>query len=74
MNVEAVKSRYENQLMSLPNVTGIGIREKAGKRVIAVYVTRKVPVASLRPQDIVPQNLEGWEVDVQEIGVTRTLE
>lgn len=33
MNIEDVKRKYEEQLMQLPNVTGIGIGEKAGKEV-----------------------------------------
>ena len=72
MNIEAVQRKYEAKLMQLPNVTGLGIGEKAGKQVIKVFVTRKVPESLLRPEEIVPKNLEEWETDVDEIGVVST--
>ena len=69
MSIEAVKKKHEEKLMRLPNVTGVGIGEKAGKAVIKVFVTHKVPKSALRPQEIVPELLEGYESDVEEIGV-----
>lgn len=61
--------KYEEQLMRFRNVSGVGIGEKDGKRVIKVFVTHKVPESDLRPQDIIPKTLEGYETDVEEIGV-----
>ena len=61
--------KYEEQLIRLPNVTGVGIGGKAGKAVIKVFVTHKVPESALRSQEIVPKSLEGYETDVEEIGV-----
>ena len=69
MKIETVKQKYEEQLMRLPNVTGVGIGEKAGKKVIKVFVTTKVPESSLRPEAIVPKTLGGCSTDVEEIGV-----
>jgi hypothetical protein len=69
MNIEAIQKKYEDHLMRLPNVTGVGIGENAGKKVIKVFVTHKVPVSSLQPQEIVPQKLDNYETDVEEIGV-----
>lgn len=69
MSIEAVKLNHEEQLMRLPNVTGVGIGEKAGKVVIKVFVTHKAPESALRPQDVVPKTLEGYETDVEETGV-----
>ena len=69
MRIEAVKEQYEEQLMRRPNVTGVGIGEKGGKEVIKVFVTHKVPESSLRPEEIVPETLEEYEVDVEEIGI-----
>ena len=69
MSIEAVKKKHEEKLMRLPNVTGVGIGEKTGKAVIKVFVTHKVPESALRPQEIVPELLEGYESDVEEIGV-----
>jgi hypothetical protein len=68
MSAELVKEKYEDQLMSLPNVTGVGIGERGGREVIKVFVTRKVPRTSLSKEDVVPQTLEGCEVAVEEIG------
>jgi hypothetical protein len=69
VRIEAVKRQHEEQLLRLPNVTGVGIGEKAGKVVIKVFVTHKVPESALRPQEIVPKTLEGYETDVEEIGI-----
>ena len=68
MNLEAVKKKYEEQLMKLPNVMGVSIGEKGEKKVIKVFVTRKLPESSLRSEEIIPETLEGFEVDVEEIG------
>ncbi len=69
MSIELVRKKYEEQLMRLPNVSGVGIGEKSGKEVIKVFVSHKLPESSLRPQDVVPKMLEGYETDVEEIGV-----
>ncbi len=69
MNIENVQRKYEEQLMQLPNVSGVGIGEKSGKEVIKVFVSRKLPESSLGPLDVVPKILEGYETDVEEIGV-----
>lgn len=69
MTIEGAKRKYEEQLMRLPNVTGIGIGEKAGRQVMKVFVTHKVPESALRPEEIIPKTLEGVETDVEEIGV-----
>ena len=66
--IDAVRRKYEDQLMSLPNVTGVGIGEKNGKPVIKVFVTRRVPESSLRPDEMIPGALEGYETDVEEVG------
>jgi hypothetical protein len=68
MSIESVKSKYEDQLMQLPNVTGVGIGQKRGKEVIKVFVTHKVPDSALQPHEVVPKTLEGYETDVEDIG------
>jgi hypothetical protein len=69
MSIEAVKMKHEEQLMRLPNVTGVGIGQKAGKASIKVFVTHKVPESALRPAEVVPKTLDGYQTDVEEIGV-----
>jgi hypothetical protein len=62
------KSRHEAELLGLPNVTGVGIGERAGKPVIKVFVTKKVHASQLARDELVPRSLEGHEVDVEAIG------
>lgn len=68
MNIDQVKQLHEDKLMELPNVIGIGIGEKDGHSVIKVFVTHKVEAASLKPGEVVPKRLAGFDVDVEEIG------
>ena len=74
MSIESVRKNYEEQLMQLPNVTMVAIGEKAGKDVIKVYVTHKVPESELRPEDIIPKTLDGYQIDVEESGVVSALD
>jgi hypothetical protein len=74
MNVESVRQKYEETLMGLPNVVGLGIGEKAGKEVIKVFVTQKLPESALQTKEIIPAVLEGWDVDVEEIGTVMAQE
>ena len=63
--------------MSKANVVGIGVgyRYQAGKPTgtvaLVVMVSRKVPRHALAPQDILPTEIEGIPVDVQEVGELR---
>jgi hypothetical protein len=68
IGIDEVRSRHEAALLELPNVTGVGIGERAGRPVIKVFVTEKVPESSLAPHERVPASLDGHEVDVEEIG------
>ena len=68
MDIELVLRKHETELMNLANVQGVGLGEQAGKPVIKVFVDAKVPESSLPPDQIVPKNLEGCEVHVEEIG------
>jgi len=67
-SADAVRQKYEDRLMRLPNVAGLGIGEKSGKIVIKVLVTRKVPKSLLKAREIVPEFLDGYETDVEEVG------
>ena len=66
--IAEAKSEHESELLALPNVTGVGIGERAGKPVIKVFVTEKVPESQLAPEERVPTSLEGYDVDVETIG------
>lgn len=68
MSILMVVNKYQDQLLQLPNVTGIGIGERAGEEVIKVFVTHKVPESQLKPQEVVPRMLEDYTIDVEVIG------
>lgn len=72
--VRAVKERYEAELMAHANVVGVGIGYKyenglpTDELAIVVNVIRKKPLSDLTRADIIPAELEGIPVDVQEVG------
>lgn len=75
--LRAVKAAHEADLMSKPNVVGVGIglRQREGlpteEPAIIVSVTHKVPAAQLDPWEVIPCELEGMPVDVQAVGELR---
>jgi hypothetical protein len=70
--IESIKRKWEKRLLKLANVTGVGIGKKyvGGKPTeetcIVVFVTRKLPKEALKPQDLVPAEIEGVKTDVRE--------
>jgi hypothetical protein len=68
MDIEAVLRRYEDELMAYPNVNAVGVGEKSGRPVIKVMVVKKVPEDSLKPDQVLPKELEGFALDIEEIG------
>ncbi|MBN2502966.1 MAG: hypothetical protein JXB38_19460 [Anaerolineales bacterium] len=72
--IVTVKDRYKDQLLKKANVVGVGVGrrkvtgELTNRLVLVVMVEKKVPVAQLDPQDVLPKELEGVSVDVQEMG------
>ena len=77
--VRAIKAKYEQELLSKPNVVGLGIgyREVGGQMTnqvgLIVMVRRKVPRAQLAPQEVIPAQIEGIPTDVREVGEVRAL-
>jgi len=68
VEIEAVLRKHEDALLAYPNVNAVGIGERAGHPVIKVMVIKKVPESSLQPDQVIPRELEGCELDVEEIG------
>ncbi|MEZ4593761.1 MAG: hypothetical protein R3D55_21840 [Chloroflexota bacterium] len=70
----AVKEAHEAELLAKKNVVGVGIgfrqqrQMRSDEVVLVVMVERKVPRAQLAPEDIIPGQIEGVPVDVQESG------
>jgi len=69
MDITEVMRRHEEQILRLPNVTGIGIGEKDSQPVIKIFV-------SVMPSEVelsqVPRVLDGYPTDVEEIGIVMT--
>ncbi len=70
MDAQQVRRRHESELMSLPNVNGVSVARDPVTQsdAIVVYVTRKVPGSQLRPDEVIPDELDGIPVRVVEIG------
>jgi hypothetical protein len=72
-----VKEAHEQRLLRMANVVGVGVglRRRAGAQsrevAIVVLVSRKVPRIQLSPKDVIPAEIEGVPVDVQEVGEVR---
>jgi hypothetical protein len=77
--VTKIKAHYEKELMKLANVIGVGIGFKYKKGqptdevALVVNVSQKKPLTDLSKQDIIPSELEGVLVDVQEVGKIKAL-
>ena len=69
MKIIEVQQKYENFIMQLPNVTGMGIGLKQDESVIKVFVSKKLPKDCLQPGEIIPKTLDGYPTDVEEIGI-----
>ncbi len=73
-HIQAVKVRYEADLLKKANVVGVGIglRMRQGRPVggpaLIVNVTHKVPLEQLHPTDRIPDMLDGVRVWVEAIG------
>lgn len=73
-HIEAVQTRYERMLMSLPHVVGvsIGMAQKDGEYTedlaLIVMVDEKIPLAQLAESAMVPQMIDGVRIDVQQTG------
>lgn len=70
----AVRRAHQAELMAKPNVVGVGVgyRWVAGQRTetvaLVVMVTHKLPPEALTPEDVIPPEIDGVPVDVQEVG------
>ena len=67
-NVKEIKATHEKSLLKRKNVCGVGI---SGEKII-VLVEKKLPLEELKEKDIVPENLDGFDTDVIEVGKVST--
>src|SRR5687768_7817597 len=70
----AVQVKHMDKLMSYPNVVGIGIgfaqdgEQPTNQPAVIVMVSEKLPMAQLAEEDVLPKELVGIRIDVQETG------
>ena len=71
---QSVQAKYVDELMAKPYVVGVGIglakkdNTITQKVALIVMVSEKLPEAQLAPEDVLPKELDGVPVDVQEMG------
>lgn len=69
-----VQAKYIDMLMAKPNVVGVAlgyVRENGSptdQKGIVVMVSKKVPESELTAKELIPHELDGVRVDVQEFG------
>jgi hypothetical protein len=72
--VTAVQSKYQDILMSKPNVVGVAVGVakaegvSTGELALVVMVDKKIPDDELALNERIPSVLDGVRVDVQEVG------
>lgn len=72
--ITRVQARYAESLMSLPHVVGVavGLAQKNGayteELALVVLVDEKVSLQALAPNEVIPAELDGVRVDVQQTG------
>ena len=77
--VSDIQARYSEMLMQKAHVIGVGVGlckqngEYTDEFCLVVLVDQKVPADQLAPQDLVPREIEGVRVDVQETGTFAAL-
>jgi hypothetical protein len=71
------QSAVQDVLLQVPTIVGVALGHKVvggidtGDRAIVVLVERKLPLAQLAPEHVVPPSIDGIPTDVQEVGVLR---
>jgi len=72
---QLVQKKYTEMLLKIPHVMGVavGLEKKDGAYTgdvcLVVMVDKKRAAGELAPSDVIPKELDGVKVDVQEIGV-----
>ena len=71
---EEVKLRYQEEILTKANVVGVGVglRRRGGvftdEVAIIVMVSKKRMKVNLSAEELLPEQIEGVPVDVQEVG------
>ena len=76
---QQAQAKYQDLLLSLPHVVGVavGYATVAGQATtepaLIVMVDSKLPADGLSPDELIPPDLDGVRVDVQEFGAFSAL-
>lgn len=74
VKAKSVLETHREQLLSKANVVGVGVGLQQSKGhytdtlALIVLVTQKLPPEALADDDLLPKEIEGFPVDVQETG------
>lgn len=69
MSIKEVKEKYQDQLMALPGVIGVGIGAVNNEHVIKVLVIKQTKKLARK----IPKELETYKVVIEETGEIRAL-
>ena len=78
--ISKVKENSKGNLLAMQNVVGVGVgyKVKNGQQTddfsIVVMVSKKLPLAALTPQAVLPKNISGVKIDVIEVGELHALQ
>jgi hypothetical protein len=72
-DVFQVQAAFQDALLAKSNVVGVAVGRKneTGDLAVVTLVERKVPLAALSAEDVVPKQLNGVQTDVVEVGYLR---
>lgn len=79
-DLNRLKFQYQNMLLALPNVVGVGIgyKKSGGKTLdelsLVTMVRAKLPKQAMQQDDIIPSELGGVCTDVIEVGQLRAMQ
>lgn len=68
LTAKEVVAAHAARLMQLPNVVGIGVGSRGSRPVIKILVTRKVTPDQVTEAVSLPESIEGFPVEVEEVG------
>lgn len=78
--IQQAKESHKETILAKPNVVGVGTGykvkrgQKTAQLCIVTMVSRKIPLAGLPSEALVPKTIDGVPVDVIEVGLLRALQ
>ncbi len=78
--VYQAQAAMQESFLSRANVVGVAVGNKTdktvadGEKAVVVLVERKLPLAALAADDVIPSNIDGVRTDVYEVGYLRAFQ